>query len=107
MKTQLSPEIEKLIEEKSLEYQIEHLKSEVDEYGNENKKQLDSYWQAYSKGAREFYAQAWKDASEYLMNNAGNYCNCKNAYGDQCDKHAQTFSASILQDEAKHRGIDV
>lgn len=49
--------------------------------------------------------KGWREAIEFLMDNAGNYCDCKNAYGELCSKHAQTHSAHILKDEAERLGI--
>lgn len=59
----------------------------------------------FKAGASYGEAKGWIQAIDYLMDTAGNYCNCKNAYGEQCDKHAQTYAYHYLKDEGKRRGI--
>lgn len=68
----------------------------------------------FTAGARAFYSKGLEAGKvegvewsiEFLDKNAGNYCACQSAPDYLlCEKHAQTHSRSILQDEAIRQGI--
>lgn len=51
--------------------------------------------------------EGFRAVVDYLMNNAVTYCTCERDGRDDlwCDKHAQTFSAGLLEQEGIRLGI--
>jgi hypothetical protein len=81
-----------------------------DFHGRELSYRLGAYYGFSLAAEREeqIRAEAWNSVIDFLMHNAGNYCTCgPNDDGLWCDKHAQTFAAVILKDEAERRGINL
>ena len=87
----------RVIEEASLNYQTEHLKSEPDEYGKPNKKILDSYSQAHFKGAQF--------AIPLIANMIIEKLRSGKAYSELGRENQPSWCADWLEKELKREGI--